>query len=136
MLQQGLSPYVLSCANAPPTDANGVFIQDYVLSPAERVTIDAHFAQMSAIIRAEAESRGFAYFALSALYEEVVTKAPFSAITMLTSTEPFGPYVSLDGLHPSAEGARVLAEAAAAALNAQYHMAIPTGSAPLFAQRR
>ena len=131
----GLSPYVLSCANAPPTDANGVFIQDYVLSAAERATIDAHFAQMNAIIRAEAESRGFAYFALSALYDEVVTKAPFSAITMLTATEPFGAYVSLDGLHPSAEGARVLADAAAAALNARYNMAIPTSaSAPLFAQ--
>lgn len=133
--QQGLSPYVLSCANAPATDANGVFIQDYVLSPTELALADAQFAQMNAIIRAEAESRGFAFFALSALYEDVVTKAPFNAITMLTSTEPFGPYISLDGMHPSAAGARVLAEAAANALNAQYDMGIPT-SAPLFAQRR
>ncbi|HEX6054052.1 MAG TPA: SGNH/GDSL hydrolase family protein [Gemmatimonadaceae bacterium] len=134
--QQGLSPFVLSCANAPPTDANGDVIRDYVLSPAEMAAIDAQFAAMNAVMRAEAESRGFAYFALSALYDETVTKDPFNAITMLTSQEPFGPYVSLDGLHPSAEGARVLAEAAAAALNTRYNMAIPTGAAPLFAGRR
>src|SRR5688572_2094118 len=134
---QGLSPFVLSCANAPATDATGTVIRDYVLSPAELALIDAQFAAMNAIIRAEAESRGFAYFALSALYEEVSTKAAFSAITLLTSAEPFGPFIGLDGIHPSAEGARVLAEAAAAALNVRYNMAIPTsGSAPLFAQNR
>jgi len=131
-LQQGLSPYVLSCANAPPTDGNGVVILDYVLSPAELTAIDAQFAQMNAIIRAEAESRGFAYFALSAVYEEAVIKAPFNAITMLTSAEPFGPFVSLDGLHPSAEGARVLADAAAEALNVRYNMNIPTSNAAPF----
>ena len=129
----GLTPYVLSCANAPATDANGMVIRDFVLSPAELALIDAQFAAMNAIIRAEAESRGFAYFALSALYEDAVTKAPFNAITMLTSAQPFGPFISLDGLHPSAEGSRVLAETAAAALNVRYDMAIPTGVAPLLA---
>jgi hypothetical protein len=130
----GLTPYVLSCANAPATDANGNVIRDYVLSPAELAAVDAQLAAMNAIIRAEAESRGFAYFALSALYEDVVTKPPFNAITMLTSAQPFGPYISLDGLHPSAEGAGVLASAAAAALNARYDMAIPTSNvAPIFA---
>ena len=130
----GLTPYVLSCANAPATDANGNVIRDYVLSPAEAALVDAQFAAMNAIIRAEAQSRGFAYFALSALYEDVVTKPAFSAITMLTSAQPFGPYVSLDGLHPSAEGAGVLAGAAAAALNTRYDMGIPTSSvAPILA---
>ena len=133
----GLTPFVLSCANFPATDANGVVIRDYVLSPAEVALIDAQFAAMNAFIRTEAEARGFAYFALSALYEDVVTKPAFNAITMLTSAQPFGQYVSLDGLHPSAEGAAVLAEAAAAALNARYNMAIPTGDvAPIVALSR
>ena len=42
----------------------------------------------------------------------------------MTSPQPYGPYVSLDGFHPSAEGARVLAEGAAAALNARYRLRI------------
>ena len=136
--RNGQSAYVLSCFNFPATHpVTGDVIRDYVLSPAELALIDGQFAEMNAIIRAEAESRGFAYFALSALYEGVVTKAPFNAITMLTSPQPFGPYISLDGIHPSAEGARVLADAAANALNAQYNMAIPTSTtAPLFARQR
>jgi hypothetical protein len=60
------------------------------------------------------------------------TKAPFSAITMLTSMQPYGPLISLDGIHPSAEGSRVLAEAAAGALAARYNMAfLNLGSSPL-----
>ena len=121
----------LSCANAPATDGNGVAIRDYVLDQAEVAQLDAQFAAMNTIIRAEADAHGFAYFALSALYEVANTKPPFSAITMLTSAEPYGPLVSLDGLHPSAEGSRVLAEAAAAALAARYNMAFPNaGNAP------
>jgi len=125
-------PAVLSCANAPAVDGNGIVIRDFVLGPSEVAQLDAQFAAMNTIIRAEAQARGFAYFALSALYEQANTKAPFSAITMLTSAQPYGPLVSFDGLHPSAEGSRVLAEAAAAALAARYNMAFPNaGSAPL-----
>ena len=128
----GLSAAVLSCANAPPTGANGLIIRDYVLSQAELAQVDAHFAAMNAIIRAEAEAHGFAYFALSALYEGAITKAPFSAITMLTSPQPYGPLISLDGLHPSAEGSTVLADAAAGALADRYNMFFPNpGGAPL-----
>ena len=133
----GLTPFVLSCANFPATDASGNVIRDYVLSPAEVALVDAQLAAMNAVIRTEAESRGFAYFALSALYEDVVTKPAFSAITMLTSAQPFGQYVSLDGLHPSADGAGVIAGAAAAALNVRYNMAIPTGNvSPILALSR
>ena len=129
-------PAVLSCANFPPVDGNGIVIRDYVLGPSEVAQLDAQFAAMNTIIRAEAEARGFAYFALSALYEQANTKAPFSAITMLTSPQPFGPLVSLDGLHPSAEGSRVLAEAAAAALAARYNMVFPHPGAPLVMLQR
>jgi lysophospholipase L1-like esterase len=83
---------------------------------------------MNAVIRAEADRRGFAYFALAALYEQANRKAPFSAVTLLTSPQPYGPLISLDGLHPSAAGSAVLAEAAASALNARYEMGIPTST--------
>jgi len=132
----GLSPAVLSCANAPATNASGVVIRDFVLGPSEVAQLDAQFAAMNTIIRDEAEARGFAYFTLGALYEQANVKAPFNAITMLTSTQPYGTLISLDGLHPSAEGSRVLAEAAAAALASRYGMAFPNlGSAPLVASR-
>lgn len=135
----GTGPAVLSCANAPPTNAAGQVIRDYVLSRDELAAVDAQLAQMNAIIRAEAAHYGFAYFTLSPLYEGVAVKAPFSAVTLLTSPEPYGPYVSLDGFHPTADGARVIAETAAHALNATYNLGLPTSAggaiAPLIARR-
>jgi hypothetical protein len=116
----GQPPAVLSCANAPATAPDGSVIRDYVLSPAELALVDAQLAAMNEIIRAEAAQRGFAHFALGALYEQANTKAPFNAVTLMTSAEPYGPLVSLDGFHPSAAGAAVLARAAAAALEARY----------------
>ncbi|HET7458150.1 MAG TPA: hypothetical protein VFJ74_10910 [Gemmatimonadaceae bacterium] len=118
----GLGPYTLSCANAPSSTG----IKDYVLDVSDVAAIDAQLAAMDAIILREANARGFAYFRLNALYGETVTKAPFNAVTLMTSAEPYGPYVSLDGVHPSAAGAEVIAHAAAAALNARYDMGIGT----------
>ena len=50
----------------------------------------------------------------------------------MTSGTPYGPYVSLDGLHPSAAGQTVIADAAARALNATFHMQIQTSSGVSF----
>lgn len=109
-------PHVLNCFNAP--SASG--IQDFVLTAAEVALLNTQIAQMDAYIRSEAERNGFAHARLAALYSEANTKAPFNAITLMTSSQPYGPYVSLDGIHPSAEGARVLAEAVSAALQSRY----------------
>jgi len=40
-----------------------------------------------------------------------------------------GPFISLDGVHPSAAGHRILAREAAKALNVTYHLAIPIANA-------
>jgi lysophospholipase L1-like esterase len=128
-----LGPYTFSCQNAPSFTG----IQDYVLDANDVAGVNAQLAAMNAVIRDEATKHGFAYFPLGALYEDVVTKPPFSAVTLLTSAQPYGPYVSLDGIHPTAEGSRVLADAAAKALNDTYGLGIPlSGGASLavFAQ--
>lgn len=120
----GQPPAPLSCSNLPATAPDGSVIRDYVLSPADVALVNGQLAQMNAVIREEAERYGFAYFALGALYEQANVKAPFSAVTLMTSSEPYGPLVSLDGLHPSAAGAGVLAAAAARALDARYGFGI------------
>jgi len=117
-----LGPYTFSCQNAPSSTG----IQDYVLDAADVAGVNTQLAQMNAVIREEATKHGFAYFALSALYEDVNTKPAFNAAAMMSSTQPYGPYISLDGIHPTAEGSRVLADAAARALNETYHLGIPT----------
>lgn len=121
----GAPPAVLSCANAPPTGPDGRVVRDYVLSAAEVATLDAQLAAMNALVRAEAERRGFAYFDLDALYARAYReREPFSAVRLLTSPLPYGPLVSLDGVHPSAAGAAVLAQAAALALDTRYALGI------------
>jgi hypothetical protein len=83
---------------------------------------------MNAFIRSQAEARGFAYFELEELYGVANVKQPFHAALMVGSPAPFGPLISLDGFHPSDEGARILSNAAARALNATYDMGLPQSS--------
>jgi hypothetical protein len=116
---QHLGPAPLSCAAGGPTD------QDLVLTPAELAVVNAQIHAMSAHIRSEATRRGFAYFELGALYDRSDLKPPFSVVTMMTTLAPYGPLISLDGVHPSAAGAAVLARAAAAALDETYRLGLP-----------
>ncbi len=112
----GLSPFVLSCAAGPSTT------QDRVLTPAEVAVVNAQFEQMNEHIRMQAAERGYAFFELEVLYR--VPKGAFSVVTLMTSAEPYGPNISLDGLHPSAAGHTILANAAAQAIDARYHIGI------------
>ena len=108
----------LSCADQPGT-------VDYVLTPTDHAALNAQLRAMSARIRSIAESNGYAYFDLDALYARPGLKATFSVSTLMFSPQPYGPLVSLDGFHPTAAGQTVLAQAAARALNATYAMGIP-----------
>ena len=128
---RGFGQYTLSCANLPaPTE-------DYILDAADVAAVNTQLAAMNAVIQNEAQARGFAYFPLGALYEGTVTKPAFNAVAIMTTAAPYGPYISLDGIHPSAEGQRVLADAAATALNTTYNLGIPTSTGALayFARR-
>lgn len=120
-------PFPFSCANYP----SSTNISDFVLDAGDVAGINAQLAGMNAVIQDEAQKHGFAYFPLGALYEGVVTKAPYSAITQMTTSQPYGPYISLDGIHPSAAGQLVLANAAADALNTTYRLGIPSSTGTL-----
>jgi lysophospholipase L1-like esterase len=49
----------------------------------------------------------------------------FDLQAFLGPPTPYGSKISLDGVHPSAEGQRILANAAIAAINARYGSSIP-----------
>src|SRR5205823_13238067 len=117
--QNNLGPYTLSCAAGGPTT------QDYVLTPGEAAIVNNQMHAMTDHIKTEATRRGFAYFELGALYDRADLKAPFSVVAMMTTTTPYGPLVSLDGVHPSGAGSAVLARAAAVALNSTYKLGLP-----------
>ena len=109
----GLGPYDLSCADMPNT-------QDFVLTPGDVTFINNLLAQMNAEITAQANAHDFAMFSLESLYATSKDGVAFNLQTFLGSATPYGPKISLDGVHPSAEGHRILANAAIAALNQHY----------------
>ncbi len=125
---RGLPPFVFSCADG------GTGVVDYVLTPAEEGVVTGVLRSMSRHIRQLADRRGLAYFSLGDLYDLPYVKPPFSSIALMTSAAPYGPYFSLDGVHPSAAGHTILADAAARALNRHYHWRLPDSS-PLVVAR-
>jgi len=108
---------------------------DFILTPSDVSAINNLLAAMNAHIQQEAERRGFAYFALQSLYGRADAKGQFNPIELMTSVQPYGSLISLDGVHPTGAGARVLAEAAARAIDARYHHGILSDEPELVASR-
>lgn len=119
--------YILTLLSKTPTTATCADVPgaaDYVLTPSDMNAINQQMSQMNAHMQAEALKYGYAYFSLAALYD--LPKPRFSVSNLLFSNTPFGQYISLDGVHPSAQGQSLLAVAAAQAINSRYGVAIPT----------
>jgi hypothetical protein len=110
------APTSATCANVPGT-------VDYVVTAAELGAINNRLAQMNAYIQAHANANGYAYFSIDAVYG--LPKPRFRVVDVLFSSTPFGPYMSLDGVHPNSQGQSLLATAAVQAINARYGLAIP-----------
>jgi hypothetical protein len=110
------APTTASCADVPGA-------ADYVLTPGDMNAINARMAQINSHIQTRASQNGYAYFALSALYD--LPKPALNLYDVLFSNTPFGGNISLDGVHPSTQGQAILASAAAQAINLRYGLAIP-----------
>ena len=91
----GLPAFPFSCADL------GFGVQDYVLTPSEAAVVNSLLAQMNGEVVNVAVQRGFAHFELEALYGRSDLKGRFSSVELMTSANPYGPYISLDGIHPS-----------------------------------
>ncbi len=110
----GLPNPTYSCEDVPGTP-------DFILTPADISALNGLMGQMNEHIRGQAKARGYAFFSIGALYDLPALKpAPYSIVYQLTSLTPYSPFISLDGVHPSALGSAVLAGAAALGYNLRY----------------
>jgi len=126
----GLSNAVFSCADVPGAS-------DDVLTPADIDAVNAQLAQMADHAKQEAAKRGYAFASLGALYDKPnLVPATYSVVAQLTTASPFGDYISLDGVHPTAKGQALLATAAADALNAKYPGLVALVAVPTALTRR
>ena len=118
--------YILHLLSRVPTTASCADVPgeaDYVLTPSDVSAINARMAQINTHIQAKASENGYAYFELSALYD--LPKSKLNLYNVLFSNRPFGSNISLDGVHPSAKGHAILANAAVQAINSRYGLGIP-----------
>src|SRR5215218_1925071 len=118
--------YVLTLLSKSPTTATCADVPgavDYVMRPSDISAINARMAQINARIQTIANENGYAYFSLSALYD--LPKINFDMYHVMFSDTPFGAHMSLDGVHPSAQGQTILANAAVQAINARYGLGMP-----------
>jgi hypothetical protein len=121
-----LPGYLLTLLSKAPTTATCADVPgvvDYVLTASDMNAVNNRLSQMNAHIEAKANENGYAFFKLSALYD--LPKNGLNLYNVLFSSTPFGPNISLDGVHPSAQGQAILATAAAQAINTRYGLAIP-----------
>jgi hypothetical protein len=110
----------LSCADVPGA-------VDYVLTGAEQATLNGSVDAMNVQIKALADQRGWAYVDANAVFAAMIAgRAAYRVTAQLTCVNPYGQYVSLDGIYPSLAGQQLLANAAAAAIDAKYGFAIPS----------
>jgi len=109
------TPIPFTCADTP-------LAADGVLTPADQALITQTQADITAYIKTKATQNGYAYAELGTLYNTAKSgaQATFSSLTLLGATSPYGPNISLDGVHPTAAGQRIIARAVATALNTQY----------------
>jgi phospholipase/lecithinase/hemolysin len=100
-----------------------------VVTPAEYANLRTAVAGYNAFIQGEATSRGFAFVDINApLLQHVAdgTIPPFPDPSQLSdSLITFGPYFSLDGVHPSSLAHQLIADSVASAINQKYGTTLP-----------
>jgi lysophospholipase L1-like esterase len=121
--EAGLPP-VVSCQAGVPVEPYGDF---FVLDSTKQRVIGQAVAGYNAYIRAKADSLGWAYadpnVALGALKSSgAIPTLP----NFLSATQPFGAYITLDGIHPSALAHKLLANLLIQGINKKYGVAIDT----------
>ena len=116
----GVPVVPLSCANVAGATP------DYILTPEEVAAVTAVVDQMNAHIASVADAHGWALLDLNQGLSQIKQEQPtFRVAAMMTCTLPFGPYISLDGVHPSVSGQIRIANVAIGAINEQYDFEIP-----------
>ena len=125
LIRAGLQPDTIAChplANHPPYSLGDTL----VLDSSEVAQVTAAVAGYNATIAAEAQTLGWAYFDPNTVLAQLRQSGAIPPFPDLTNpAQPFGPYMSLDGIHPSGAGQQLLENGIANAINVQYGTNIP-----------
>ena len=121
---------VIGCAkNSVP---NNPVVGDYfILDAAERTSVQTTVTAYNAYIRAKADSIGFAYVDPNTLLVPLRTSGQIPATPNLANPgQPYGTFISIDGVHPARPAHVAVANALIAAIKAKYPEAAALTNVP------
>jgi hypothetical protein len=117
------TPVTLDCVNQVTVNGLSILTQGEVASMLAAVTA------YNATISAQAQAKGWAYLDISPVLDSLksvgeIPLFPNAPPSPLAVTQPFGKWFSLDGVHASALGHKLIANRVIAAINAKYGSSI------------
>ena len=120
-IRSGDHPPVIGCEkNSVPTTAVGDI---FVLDATEQATLAANISRYNSYIQSVANSLGWAYYDPNPRLLTFKTSTPpciNPVLNLASATQPFGPCVSLDGVHPTAMAHQAIANDLIGVINAKY----------------
>lgn len=129
-IRAGTQPDTIACSPIP--NHPGLLGNVFVLDAGELATLTQVVNGYNAAIEARANELGWAYFDPNPALMELRTSGAIPTIPDLANpTNAFGPYISLDGVHPAAAAHALLAGLIAGAINETYGTLLPTAGAQL-----
>jgi hypothetical protein len=119
-MRAGSQPRTISCVKGSDP-ANPLVGDIFVLDPAEQSTLSAVIKGYDDYIQAKATASGFAYYDPNVLLAAQRQAGNVPALPDFASTTaPFGALFSIDGVHPSGAGQRLIANDLIAVINTKY----------------
>lgn len=118
-------PPVIACEKGqfPQSAAVGEVL---ILDAAEQASLAATVLAYNQAIAEEATARGWAFYDPNVALQQLKLSGAIPPVPNLASaTQPFGPYISLDGVHPSGAAHRLVANGVIEAINTTYGTSIP-----------
>jgi hypothetical protein len=118
-MRSGAHPRVVGCA---PNSIPGTLVGDiFILDATEQASLAASVAGYNTFIQSQASANGWAYYDPNPLLASLKGSGCVGTVPNLANaTQPFGPCISLDGIHPTVVANRAVVGALIAAINAKY----------------
>jgi len=119
LIKAGTHPPVISCLPSP-ADPTGTVGNLFVLDATERAQLSAFIAGLNAYIKGKAAAIGFGYWDPNPTLIGIRNTAQSLPFPSFAATGTFGTVFSLDGVHPSAEGQKLIANQLIPVINSTY----------------
>jgi len=116
LIKAGQHPPLLTCQSNPTNLVGNIF----VLDATERVQLSGFIAGLNAYIKSKADAIGFGFWDPNPTLTGIRNSPQSLPFPSFAPTGTFGTAFSLDGVHPSAEGQKLVANNLITVINGKY----------------